>query len=119
MKRIIPLLFVALLCSCNSNDPTQKNQPKDPNRWSPVGHKYVSTDTDIAYGHYGTQIIFLSKDSFFWDRNNIERNVYYELKYPILYIGEHRDPWLKFVDTLIITKVSPLADESSCYELVY
>ena len=122
MKRLIPLFFVAFLCACNSNtpeDPATKNQPKDPATWSPVGHKYVSTDDDIVYGHYGTQIIFISRDSFFWDRSNIESIMYYRLEYPIIYIGEKRSPWFKFVDTLTITKVSPLADESSCYELVY
>ena len=124
--RISIFTLCALLClsSCNQNEPTrgdetQKNQPANPSTWSPVGHKYVSTDEDPVYGHYGNEITFLSKDSLLWQREGDVKVVPYKLKYPTIYVWENLSPWLKFVDTLTITKYASMADESSKYELVY
>ena len=114
--------LLALLCafsmafvSCEKKEPTAKNQPVNPATWSPIGHKYVSTDED----HLGREITFLSKDSFLWLRDGKEKVVYYKLEYPTIYVWEELHPWLKFVDTLTISRKSDLADESSKYELVY
>lgn len=130
MKRIIFIMAAALsLVACNQNTPddtkkggdtpTSQHQPANPSTWSPVGHKYVSTDEDPVYGHYGAEIIFLSRDTFYWNKNNIERNRKYRLEYPLIYIEDSNSPWLKFIDTLTISKYASMADESSRYELVY
>lgn len=129
MKRYIFIMSAALcLAACNQNEPTDTkkggdntylNQPSYPSTWSPVGHKYVSTDEDPVYGHYGNEITFLSKDSFLWQREGDVKVVPYKLQYPTIYVWEDLYPWLKFVDTLTITKYASMEDESSKYELVY
>lgn len=125
MKRIIFLMAAALsLVACNQNEPTrgdetQKNQPANPSTWSPVGHKYVSTD-DSNYGRYlDYEITFVKKDSFLWHRDSQDKMKGYRLQYPLIYLEDDQTPWLKFVDTLTITKAYEMADESSKYELVY
>lgn len=122
MKRLVPVFVFCLLgcVSCEQNDPkrggdSSLNQPSDPASWSPVGHKYVSTDEDYP----NREITFFSKDSFLWLRGEDERKVCYRLEYPTIYVWEDEHPWLKFVDTLTISRKSDLADESSCYKLVY
>lgn len=126
MKRIIFLMAAALsLVACNQNTPddtkkggddtTSQHQPANPDTWSPVGHKYVSTDKDFP----DREITFLSKDSFLWKREEHERVYPYSIEYPTIYVWEEKHAWLKFTDTLNISRKSDLADESSRYELVY
>lgn len=121
-KLIVPLFALCFLfASCEPSEPSRGgdtaalNQPSDPATWSPVGHKYVSTDEDYP----NREITFFSKDSFLWLRGEDERKVCYRLEYPTIYVWEDEHPWLKFVDTLTISRKSDLADESSCYKLVY
>lgn len=128
MKRIIFLMAAALsLVACNQNTPddtkkggdtpTSQHQPSDPATWSPVGHKYVSTD-DSNYGRYlGAQIDFLTTDTFYWDLF-YEQKRRYRIEYPLVYIDFYETPQFKFIDTLTITKAYENADESSCYKLV-
>ena len=129
-----PSYFIlALLCafsmafvSCENNDPdtkkggddtTSQHQPANPATWSPVGHKYVSTD-DSHYGRYlGAQINFLTTDTFYWDLF-YEQKRRYRIEYPLVYIDFYETPQFKFIDTLTITKAYENADESSCYKLV-
>ena len=126
MKRIIFIMAAAMsLAACNQNEPTDtkkggdtttsQHQPSDPDTWSPVCHKYTSTDED----YLNREITFISKDSFLWKREDHQKVYPYRIEYPIIYVWENESPWLKFVDTLTISRKSDLADESSCYKLVY
>lgn len=128
MKKIIflsCLLLALTLISCEKNEPTKGgsdtaslNQPENPKDWHPIGHKYVSTDESHDGRYLGIELVFLSYDSLRFSINN--RNSFYTIDYPLVYIGSHMDtPWLKFIDTLTITKAYETADESSCYKLVY
>lgn len=112
-----------LLCSCNQNEPTKGgsdtaslNQPDNPKDWSPVGHKYISTDKDYP----DREITFISRDSFIWKREELIKTCFYDVYYPTITILDIRnDKWIKFTDTLTITRLSNLADEASTYKLVY
>lgn len=116
----LPLLLMLALVGCEDNTKqADTNNDKEENTipywWSPVGHKYISTDED----YLNREITFISKDSFLWKREDHQKVYPYRIKYPIIYVLEDEHPWLKFVDTLTISRKSDLADESSCYKLVY
>ena len=112
MKKLLFLLCVCALCACEKE---QDHQPANPSKWSPVGHKYVSTDVEYP----NREITFISKDSILWLRNGSLKTIHYRLDYPILSVFEEELPRLKFIDTLTISRRSDLLDESSCYKLVY
>lgn len=125
MKKILFAMALAVaFVACNHNEPTDTkkdgtdtiplHQPTD-STWLPIGHKYVSTDEEFP----NREITFISKDSFLWKREDHQKVYPYVLKYPIIYVWEEKHPWLKFIDTLTISRKSNLADESSCYKLVY
>ena len=128
MKNHIFSIILASVCcafvACNQNTPddtkkggdnTSLNQPSYPATWSPVGHKYVSTDEE----YLNREITFLSKDSFLWKREDHQKVYYYKVEYPTIYYSENLVAWLKFSDTLTITRKSDLTLESTCYKLVY
>lgn len=112
---------IAIFGSCEKNqsspeDPTSKNQPANPATWSPVGKTYISTD-DSYYGRYlGKKIEFFSTDSL--NEEFLGGHYLYRLEYPLIYLGHTETPWLKFIDTLTITKAYETSDESSCYKLM-
>lgn len=112
---------IAIFASCEKNqsspeDPTLKNQPEDPATWSPAGKKYISTDNS-NYGRYlDKKITFFSRDSV--DLEFLGGHYLYRLEYPLIHLGHTETPWLKFIDTLTITKAYEMSDESSCYVLM-
>lgn len=119
MKHFIPLLILAVcLLGCDKkNEPNiNTHQPANPATWSPVNKTYISTDDSNYERYLNKKIVFFSRDSLY--EEHFGSNYLYRLEYPLIYLGHSETPWLKFIDTLTITKAYEMSDESSCYKLV-
>lgn len=122
MKRIIPLLFAALLCSCNNAntpDPPEEeipqHQPADSTTWSPKGKIYIcdrSEDNIDGYPYYIEVIEFFDNVNAAWygsindDLSPLDKyynQAIYTCNYPNveLVFGADKRP-LYFKDTLTL-----------------
>lgn len=108
------LLIVIAFVSCDRGD---KHQPDIPAIWSPVGHRYVSTDNSNYGAYLNKELIFISEDTLLNGfPPDMERRAY-RIEYPLVYFNNSTTPWFKFIDTLTITKAYEMSDESARYEL--
>ena len=115
-KTMLLLALCAMFVGCE--DSIEDHQPLNPKTWSPVGHSYESID-ESDYGRYlGKEIIFTHKDTCLMGKQPNMQIGTYRIEYPLIYFADSTTPWLKFLDTLTITKAYEMADESSCYILV-